>query len=220
MGFLGGLIKSVGGALPGIGTALSIGEGIFGAIKGAQQMGQAGKIKPQFSPYVASDFAKRKLGMAQQMFGGRMAGAAQQEQNIMANQANQISNVNRNATDSSQALALASGIQGQTNQAFNNLGVQEAQNKYSLLNNLNDAYQTMIGEGDKEQQSRMDKFGIDANTKSQLNQAGANNLFGGIDKTAGALIMSPYTMGNKKGMMGGLTKNQWGNVTRAMSTTF
>lgn len=47
MGFLGGLLKKVGGALPGIGTAISIGSGLVSAISGAKKGAKADKLQEQ-----------------------------------------------------------------------------------------------------------------------------------------------------------------------------
>ena len=41
MGWLGNIIKGVGGALPGIGTAVQIGSGILGAVTGAKKDSKA-----------------------------------------------------------------------------------------------------------------------------------------------------------------------------------
>jgi len=177
----------------GIGALGSIGKMIFGG----KQRRQGKMINPIFNQYKTNPYAKQQLGIAQQMFGGRMAGAAGLERNIFANQANNQSNINRNATDSSQALALGAAGQGQTNQALGDLQTQEAQNKYGMLQNLNQAYGGMISEGNKEYESMLQKFQMDTAQKNALMGAGAQNMFGGISDLASLGIQGSQLLGKK-----------------------
>lgn len=177
----------------GIGAIGAIGKAIFGG----KQRKEARKINPIFNQYKANPYAKQQLGLAQQMFNGRMAGAGDLEKNIFTNQANFQSNVNRNATDSSQALALAAAGQGQTNNALGNLQTQEAQNKYGMLQNLNNAYGVNIQEGDKEYNSMFQKFQMDTARKTALMGAGAENIFGGIGDLASLGIQGSQLFGKK-----------------------
>src|SRR5205085_1584394 len=84
----------------------------------------------------ANPIAGQRLGLAQTLLNARMPGAAAAERNIYGSQANTMAQVNRNATDSSQVLALAGAAQGQTNQAFSNLETQEAQDYQRRYSNL------------------------------------------------------------------------------------
>lgn len=175
---------------------LDIASGILGGISdiskiftGFHQNHLANQIHPNFVPYTTSPYAKQQLGAAQQAYNGRMAGANDIYQGALANQANVISNVDRNATDSGQALALATGTQGNTNNTITNLGIQEGQYKASMLNNLNAGYQAMIGEGDKVNQSLLNKFQIDTNQQAGLRGAGAQNIAGGINDAASQLSL-------------------------------
>jgi hypothetical protein len=164
----------------GIGAAVKIGTG-------AHQNHLANEINPQFNQYKASPYAKQQLGTAQQMFNGRMPGANDIYNGIQANQSNIISNINRNATDSGQALALATGTQGNTNNAITNLGIQEGQYKASMLNNLNAGYQAMIGEGDKEYNSMFQKYQTDVGQQQGLRNAGMQNISGGVNDVASGI---------------------------------
>lgn len=174
-------LMALGAALGGLGA---LGKGIFGA----KQNKLANKIHPQWQQYKTNPYASQQLGMAQQLFNGRMFGAANQERNIFSNQANFNANINRNATDGSQALALAAAGQGQADQSFANLQTQELQNKYGMLANLNNAYGQMIDEGRMEHQSMMQKYAMDVNEKNALRGAGANNMFGALSDLSGGLI--------------------------------
>jgi len=182
----------------GIGALGSIGKFIFGN----KQRREGKKIKPIFNQYQTNPYAKQQLGIAQNMFNGRMAGAPQLERNIMASGANFNANVGRNATDGSQALALAAAGQGQTNQDLGNLQVQEQQNKYGMLQNLNQAYGGLINEGDKEYQSMLQKFQMDTQQKNALMGGGAQNMFGGISDLASLGIMGGQMFGGQKKQQG------------------
>lgn len=191
MGFtqIGAALGPIGA---GIGAVADIGKLLFGI----HQNNLANQINPVFNQYQTSPYAKNQLGIAQQLFNAPMAGAVTEQQNIGANQANTNATVQRNATDSGQALAIAAGTQGQSNQAYSDLGVKEAQNKYSLLNNLNAGYSAMTNEGDKVYQSMLDKYKMDTEQQQQLRGAGAQNIFGaGSDLSAG-LIKAGSLYGN------------------------
>lgn len=190
----------------GISAISSLGKAIFGA----KQNKLAKAIKPVWQQYQTNPFAKNQLGLAQQMMGGRMAGAPQLERNIMSAQGNTLSNVNRNATDASQALAYGAAAQGQTDASLGDLQVQEAQNKYSLLNNLNQAYGQMIGEGDKEYNSKLQKYQMDVAEKNALRDSGTKNIFGGVNDLA--------SMSMQLGMMGGNTGQTNRQVTNGLNS--
>ena len=178
----------------GLGAVGAIGKFIFGA----KQRKEGKRINPIFNQYQTSPYAKQQLGIAQQMFGGRMPGAQQLERNIYANQANALGGLSRNATDSSQLLSLGAQAQGQSNDAFQNLGIAEAQNKQAMLQNLNQAYGGMINEGDKSYQSMLQKFQMDTQQKNALMGGGATNMTGGLGDLASLGIM-----GGQMGWFGG-----------------
>src|SRR5215813_4668825 len=116
----------------GIGLVGAIGK-LFGRGKANREMNQ---VLAQDPTYQVNPVAKQRLGLAQSLLNSRMPGAANIEKNIYTNQANTISNINKNATDASQALALAANTQGQSNTAFNQLGIEEDQDYQRRLNNL------------------------------------------------------------------------------------
>ena len=170
-----------GAALGGI---ADIGKLIFGL----HQNHLANQIHPFFQQYVTSPYAKDQLGDALNAYNGRIAGAADLANNIYAAGANNYANTARNATDSGQALALGMLNQGQQNDAFTNLGIQEAQNKYQLLNNLNSAYGVMRDEGDKVYQSMLQKYMMDTQQQQQLRNSASQNIFGAASDLSGGAI--------------------------------
>src|SRR5579859_5446712 len=172
-------------------------DSVFGSIVGAIQLGQAGKINPQYTPYTTSPYASANLSNATNAYNGRMAGASTLEQNILANEANSNAGVDKSATDSAQALAAKAANVGQTNQSFKQVQTQEAQNKYQLLNNLNLANQGMVQEGDKTYQAMLQKYQMDLGQQGALRQAGLTNISNGLgglgvavtmDKMGGSLL--------------------------------
>ena len=171
-----------------LGTLMGLGGAVGKIISGVSQNSKANKIHPEYVPYETSQYAKNQLGLAQTLFNGRMFGANDLEKNIFASGANTLSSINRNATDGSQALMGAIAAQGQTNNALQNLQIQEKQNKYGLLDNLNDALAGMTREGDKVYQDKLTKFKIDADQKYALKTSAWQNIFGGVSDIAGGLI--------------------------------
>lgn len=162
---------------------------------------QLGRVLAQDPQYQQNPLAQQQFATAQNAYNGRMPGAASQEREIYQNQANTANAINKNATDSSQALSLAMGAQGQTNNAFANLQQQEAQNKNSMLGNLNNAYAGLINEGDKVFNDKTRRFGNMAQIKAmqQQNKTNAvNGLFNGLNSEVGDFM----GMGGLKGLSG------------------
>ena len=168
---------------------LEMGIPIFGKLFGAMKQEKlANAINPQDVTYQTNPYAKQSLGAVQNLMNGRMVGAGSAERNIAASQANQLANVSRNATDASTALALGAAAQGQANDAYENLQAKEGQQKYGLLDNLQAAYKTMIGEGDKVYQDQLRKYQNDVQAKAALRNASWQNYAGfGNDLTSAAL---------------------------------
>lgn len=159
------------------------GLGIIGGIAGLFGASDANKslerLIGQDPTYKANPIAAQRIGLAQTLLNARMPGAATEEQNILGAQANQQANVQRNATDSSQALALGAAGQGQTNKAFSNLGEQEAQDYQRRYGNLNNAEQGEIQEGDKVYQDQIRRFGDLAQIRGAQN-ANTQNAWKGL----------------------------------------
>ena len=159
----------------------AIATGVSSLIKGglgAKQMSLANKIKPNWD----DSFVNKRLGMANNLFNARMFGAQNMERNIARSQANQLANIERMATDSSQALALAQGTQATADQAYQDLQTREMQNKYNLLDNLNNAYSAA-------NQNMQQKFAMEMDAKNALRQSGVGNLYGAFSDLASSAIM-------------------------------
>lgn len=159
----------IGGLVGGIGK-------MFGRKKANKQLEELMRRNPQ---YQINPLAQQRLGLSQTLLNARSPGAANVERNIYANQATQMANVSRNATDASQALGIAAGIGGQTNQAFNDLGIQEANDYQRRLGNLEGAQEGMIHEGDKVFNDQVRRFNDEVQMRGaqqQNKQAGWGDL--------------------------------------------
>lgn len=159
----------VGGLVGGIGK-------MFGRKKANRQLEELMRRNPQ---YKENPLAAQRLGLSQTLLNARMPGAAMAERNIYSNQATQFANVNRNATDAAQALGLTGGIGGQTNQAFNELGMQEANDYQRRFGNLEGAQQGMIEEGDKVFNDQVRRFNDEVQMRG-AQQQNRQNTWGDI----------------------------------------
>lgn len=142
----------VGAALGAVGA---VGK-IFSGIQANKKLKQLEKQNPV---YAANPLAQERLSMAKSLLNARMPGASYLEQNIFSNQGNQMANINQNATDSSQALALAAGTQGQTNEALAKLGMMEQQDYQRRYQNWTGAQDTQMNEMDKVFNNKVRVFG-------------------------------------------------------------
>jgi len=158
---------------------LGLGLGLAGALGKMAGRGKANKkmnrLLGEDPVYSENPIARQRMGLAQTMLNARMPGAQAVENNIYGNQANTLSNIQRGATDSSQALAMASGVQGSTNDAFQNLGITEAQDYQRRYGNLSDAQEGVIREGDKVFRDKERRFGNKMQVSGAINENRQNN---------------------------------------------
>lgn len=164
-------------------SIIGLGTGLIGGIAGLFGAGSANKkldqLLSQDPTYKANPIAAQRLGLAQTLLNARSPGAAYAEKNIYGNQANQQANIERNATDSSQALALGAASQGQTNKAFEGLNEQEAADYQRRYGNLTGAQEGQIQEGDKVYQDQVRRFGDIAQIRGAQN-ANTQNAWNSI----------------------------------------
>lgn len=129
------------------------------------------KLLGQDPSYSINPLAQQRLGLAQTLLNARMPGSQARENRIFGNQASNQYNVGRTATDASQALLMNATGQGQTNQAFGDLGMDEANYFQQNLNNLTGAQEGMIQEGNKVYEDNVRRYG----NKMQIKGAQAEN---------------------------------------------
>lgn len=188
---------AIGGAFGSVGT-------IFGAVAGLKADKALSKLQKQDPVYGGSPEVASQYGLAQSLLNARMPGGVQAERNIYQTNSNTIGQVNRNATDASQALALAAGIQGRTNDAFTNLGTKEAQDYYNRLGNLNQATGAATEDRRAVFDDKVRRWQDQVNilmAQNAMRQAGAQS----ISNLGGSMAASAQGgMGGGGGMMGGM----------------
>lgn len=180
-----------------VGAALSIVGGIASNISGdktRKKLEQLGNSDPQ---YIPSEDAKQRMGLAQSLLNARMPGSAAVEKNIAVQQANTQGNVQRNATDSSQSLALAAAGQGQADSAYQQAGIAENQDYMGRVNNYNSANQGMVEEHQTQYNDSVRRWQDQVNIALQrhaIRQQQGQNM-----SNMGASVSSMGGMGGKGG---------------------
>ncbi len=154
---------------------------IFKIGHGARQNHLANKVVVPDASYETSPYAKKMLAEAAMLKNSRMPGAMNAERNIATNGANAFGSVERNASSGAQALALLSGITGNTNNAYNQLGQQEAGYGLQTQGMYNNALGTMINEGDKKYMDDVRKQQLAIGEKNALRGAATQNIGGGMN---------------------------------------
>lgn len=138
-------------------------------------------MRPKRPTYDIPQVVKNNLEMAKNRLNGRMAGAAQAEQNILRSMAT----ANRGARmfgNSQQALASVGQTQLGANQAFNQLSVAEQQDRLQREATLNAANSQMAEYQDKAFSYNQDQpFQNQAATKAALLGGGISNLMGAVN---------------------------------------
>lgn len=191
-------------AIPGIGMALGT-IGAIGNISGNATSNRGlRKLQGQDPIYSANPIAEQRLSLAKTLLNARMPGAARAERNIYASGGNQRWLISRNATDSSQLLALGASELGQEENAFGNLAQDEAQNYQQRYQNLMNAEEGQINEGDKVFQDQTRRFGDRAQIQGAIN-ANRQNTWKGISNL-GFGIADMGMNGGFSGMFGGKGK--------------
>ena len=151
---------------------ISAGVGLIG---GAISRGNANSKLRQLLKddpiYKENPLAAQRFGLAQTLLNARMPGASSAEKNIYANQATTLSRAQRGATDSSQLLLAGGNIQGQTNEDFNRLGMDEAGDYQRRYGNYVGAQEGLINEQDKVYQDKVRRF----QDRAQIQGAQAQN---------------------------------------------
>jgi hypothetical protein len=158
--------------------AISLGKMLFG---GAQNSMANGVDVPKVE-YKESPYAKDKLSLGKVLFNSRMPGSAAAEENISQNNANTAGGIRRNATDSSQTLAMLAASQAQTDNSFSKLRDNEAGYQLNLLNNLNAGNDGMTQEWWKKYQDETRTQEQLMAEKNGLRQAAWQNIGGAANE--------------------------------------
>ncbi len=132
---------------------IGLGLGLIGSIGKMFGNGKANRelraLEKQNPIYKANPLAAQRLALAQTLLNARSPGSMQVERNIYGSAANQNAGIDRNATDANSALLAKTGTFGQELNAFNKLGLNEAEDYQRRYGNLTNAQEGQINEDDK-----------------------------------------------------------------------
>jgi len=170
----------------------------------AQALGNANNILSQ---------AKSSQSEARNLYDARMANAGAIEKDIYGNQANTLASMGRNATDASQMLGLSGAVQGNSNQAFNQLAQTEAEDKQRRYYNVQAADQGVQGAYGNLQNYYGGQAAQAQQSANQLMQAGMANQQNAINGIANVGMMAGM------GQFGDLSSLFGGTNTRAPFTS-
>ena len=174
----------------GVGLVGSVGK-MIGRGKANREMEE---IKRKVNAMQINPEYAKQLGLTQTQLQGRMAGASQAERNIYQQGANAQANINRAATDPMQAILGAGGIQGQTNQAFNQLAGQE---QADYANRLERMMQAGMSKAQAEDALNMQKLQMETQL-SGAQQENKQNTWGSLSNLGfAAANVGLNVMGNK-----------------------
>jgi hypothetical protein len=187
------------------GGVLQAGIGLIGGARQKRMAKQAAK-QANYLNQKSIGYANENLGIAQGLlsesrnnYNARMAGASDLQNNIYQSQANAIGNISKNATDSSQLLALAGASQGMATNAFNDLALNEAQSKQQRFGDVQNAtsgvqnatmnLQNVYGQQAQQAQE----------SANQLRQSGAMNQYNAVGGLANAGMIASGLLGSSGG---------------------
>lgn len=156
-------------------------------IQGGKLKKMANAIKPENVQYNENPEARKRLSLAGMYLNGRNPATAYAERNVQGNEANQIAQIGDLATDSSQALAYAAGIHGNSNNAYADIQNNEVLDQQRRYKNYTDAQEGIIQEGDKTYADKLRDYQEKMNLKNSYLAASMQNkqnAFNGIDALA------------------------------------
>ena len=186
------------------GMAMNTVGTIFGAVAGMKADKKLSKLQEQDPVYTHSPYVTERYNMAKNLLNSRMAGAATMERGISGAAGNAYGNIQRNTTDSSQALALMAGIQGQAGDQSTRLGQLEGEDYYKKLGNLTGAQEGMTQESqnvfDDSVRRWQDKVNI-SQAQYAMRSQGAKN----INSYGDSMNSSLTSMGSGMGAGGGMS---------------
>ena len=197
---MGSMIGGISGmAMNTVGT-------IFGAVAGMKADKKLSKLLNENPSYTQSPYAKERYDLAKTLLNSRMAGSATMERGIQSAAGNAYGNIQRNTTDSSQALAMMAGIQGQAGDQSTNLGRLEGQDYQQKLANLSGAQEGMTTEHkdmfDDTLRRWQDRVNVTM-AQNALRQQGAKNINSYGDSMNSSLTSMGSGMGAGSNMSAG-----------------
>lgn len=188
----------------------------FGLARKQRKMADQIQLNEADRIYNASPYAKQMLGNAQMQRGAQMPGIGIAQSQMAQGQVNALNAFQRGAGSGAGFLAAAAASQAQMNRDALGLSQQQAAFQQQQNANYNNALGVMIGEGDKEYTSRLNRYTQDAAVKSGLinaslqNKANAWGSIGGTLDNAAMMAMQFLPGGQLANMFkkGGNTAGQ------------
>jgi hypothetical protein len=156
-------------------------------VQGGKLKKMAGKINPVNAEYKENPEARKRLSLAEMYLNARNPATTYAERNVQGNEANQMAQIGDLAGDSSQALAYAAGVHGNTNNAYGNIQNNEVLDQQRRYKNYTDAQEGIIQEGDKTYADKLRDYQEKMNLKNSYLAASMQNkqaAFNGIDSLA------------------------------------
>lgn len=173
-------------------SLIQAGQGIAQSVK-ANKIAKS-NIRPTYSSqaYKIPDEIKEYVARTKAMMNTRLPGQNLMENKIDANTSNAIAAVQQSGNSSADIINSISGINGQQNDAYNNLGIAGAQRYDQMQGNVNNALLTSaqykdraydINSGNKQAEFEYNQnqpYQARAAAASALTGAGQQNIYNGI----------------------------------------
>lgn len=173
-------------------SLIQAGQGVAQSIR-ANKIAKSNQ-RPSYTatPYKIPDEIKEYVARTKAMMNTRLPGQNLMENKIDANTSNAIAAIQQSGNSSADIINSISGINGQQNDAYNNLGVQGATRYDALQGNVNNALLTSaqykdraydINSGNKQAEFEYNQnqpYQARAAAASALTGAGQQNIYNGI----------------------------------------
>lgn len=191
------------------GLAVSAAPAIYKGIKGIGQSSQANGMHPIDPGYTMNQGVINNAKTLSDEYGNyQLPGYSQIAGNINTNFQNAFTSGSQGATSSGDVLDLATKMAYGKNQAFNQLGQENAQGKQNMLGQLLNANAAAGQEYTNKNEYDRQMYQGQLKQKAALTQAGAQNTYGAVDQLAGLGAKYAFSQANKSD-----SDNKYGSPT-------
>jgi len=193
-----------------VGTVVSAGAAAYKGIQGADQQAQANRLKPMNPGYQVNYGVLDNARTLSQQYGNyQLPGYSAVQGNINTNFSNAFNNGARGATSGNDILGLATKMAYGKNEANNQLAVQGAQGKQSILGEYLNGNASAGQQYQNQNEWERQQYDQALREKAALTQAGATNTYGAIDSLSA--LGAKYAF-SKVGDGAATTKNNGGKT--------
>lgn len=170
-----------------VGAAVSAAPAIYKGIKGISQTNKANGMNPVNPGYQVNQGVINNAKTLSDEYGNySLPGYSQDVNNINKTFQGAFDQGKQGATSGADVLDLATRMAYGKNEAFNQLGQENAQGKQSMLGAYLSANAAAGQEYTNKNAYDRDQYNAQLKQKAALTQAGAENTYGAIDQLAGA----------------------------------